>query len=183
MRSLGFGLPLFLLLGFTFHANAVELGIGVSMKNCENSLFLPLKLNKNWLLEGQVQAMKMKQTVDGDGPTPSFTNSFLRAGLGIFWTRQVADKTRLMVGSRFSRVRRTFGSYGSEDSAQGLDVAPTVGVEFFPVRWLSIGGEVAYGFERITGSSNWNSSITGTSPDYHIRSQETRSALILRAYF
>lgn len=183
MRPLACALPLFLLMGLAPHARAVDFGIGVSVKNNENSLFLPLRLNENWLLEGQLQAMKTRQTVDGTEPAYGYTNSYLRAGLGIFWTRKVAEKTHLLMGSRFSHIKRTFGGFGSEDTASGWDVAPTAGLEYFPVRWFSIGGEVAYGFERIKGNNSWHLPVAGESPSYRTRSQETRSAIILRAYF
>jgi hypothetical protein len=163
---------------------AGDLGIGVSVKSNDSAVYLPFKVAPHLMLEGRLEYQRDARSdeIPGVGPdTENATSCSL--GAGCFGLSQLSESTRLYAGGRLSYVANRnemnapFGS--STIREHGWSVAPTVGVEYFPIKQLSVGAEVGLSYARLTGTL----SSGGMDADTTRNHTSTESALIVRYYF
>ncbi len=175
--------------GSLFQASAGDIGLGVSLKANEGSIYVPYQIGAGMLVEGNLRYTR--QDSSGAGPdhiSESFSSSSQSEGVGLFHLRQLGDKNRLYLGSRLFYVRDRASrdmQYGDRltSTRSGWGITPTLGYEYFPVRHLSVGGEVGWSHTWFRGSD------PAFSPDgigtFRSRGTATgtTSSIIVRAYF
>lgn len=177
-----------LTLGTSLLCSAGDLGLGVSMKTGEDTLFLPYRISERLMVEGKAwhgHTASSSQT-PGIG-TDSQTWDSLGLGMGLLWRRPLGESLSMYGGPRlgYQSVRNHFNNPGgpgwfTETRLHGWTLTPSVGVEYFPVKHLSLGGEVGYEMTRMTGISDQNGMPSTTLKS---TSTSTVTSLILRYYF
>lgn len=170
-----------------------DVGIGVSFKSNEGSIFLPYQVSERFRVEGNLQHRRMQS--ESRGPWEGRSNATDRStsiGVGLMWLRPVGQGSTLYAGPRLSYLNRSFkNTMVSQDpalprevsyktSASGLSVAPTLGYEYFPIKHLSVGGEVAVSYVKLDGGVAWSNAAEAPMRS---TSTETTSSLIVRMYF
>jgi hypothetical protein len=87
-------------LGLVRPCPAVEVGLGLSLRNTDASIYLPITLSPAWTLEPRF-TFRHDHGEATSGPGRATSNSSSQAfDVGIFWTRPLSDRTRLYVGPR-----------------------------------------------------------------------------------
>lgn len=170
---------------------AVEAGIGFSTKNRSYSIYMPVKLNDIWVVEGVVSSSRNKyNNVEGGSYSyGSYRNHAF--GVGVFWRRSVVEKTYFYVGSRFERftgggttgLNASFVAYETEYRLSGNSISPTVGFEYFPTRNISLGADVGYRYSREHYDSYTYSPPLSFIDSYTRTSTEITNNFIVRMYF
>ncbi|HEX9082867.1 MAG TPA: hypothetical protein VF768_11345, partial [Holophagaceae bacterium] len=128
-------------------------------------------------------------TGDSSGTTGYPYNASYREwafGVGLFWQKQMPERTSVYLGPRIGYVseKNDINAYSviSSNDTHGFEVIPTLGFEFFPVKHLSLGGEVGYRFIQVRSSTSFVPYTPGYGPS-DIRSQETVSTFLVRYSF
>jgi len=177
--------------GVVLPGQASDLGLGVTLGAPGTTVYVPWKISPELRLEGSLsyshhysESPSIVSSGTGSGLTfiPSSSTN-LAAGIGGFWVRPVTENTQLYMGSRIEYLwskRRVWlnASFGGDSQSRGYAISPALGFEYFPIKSLSLGGEVgvSYSKTRITdlGDSNY------LDREEH---EGSFSKLILRYYF
>ena len=173
-------------LGITGACRAGDVGIGVSLKSNDSAVYVPWKLSPYLMLEGRLEYQRGSDETTNPGlGSTAFRRTTYSLGAGLFGQRQLGDATRLYAGGRLSYLdeKQEQGPYSPgvdfEDRSHGWAVAPTVGVEYFPIKQLSLGAEVGVSYAKLNGTASMGGPDARTSAS----STSTVSALIVRYYF
>lgn len=174
-------------------AMAAEVGVGLSLKQDENGIFIPVKARENLFIEGffrQNSSKASPSNSQSQGQNSAFSAS--RIGLGVFWQKAISDGCQIYAGPRMAyttmKYSATFPALGDgsgptftfEDKHHGTTLTPTLGFEYFPVKHVSIGGEVGYEYTRMNSTFNQH---YGESLSREGTNRGTVSSVILRYYF
>lgn len=173
-------------LGIAGVCHAGDVGIGVSLKANDSAVYVPWTLGPHLMLEGRLEYQRNSDEFSnfGQGTTEIKTTTY-SLGAGLFGQRRLTESTRLYAGGRLSYLdaQQEQGPtpWGTviEDHRHGWAVAPTLGVEYFPIKQLSVGAEVGISYAKLNGTNS------GVGPNASISSSSTStvSALIVRYYF
>lgn len=167
-------------LGLSLAGQAQEAGVGVRLNGTAGAtLYAPLKLNDAFMLEGTLSHQQFKEeTTPAAGSTTTFETKATEVGVGLFWLKGLGESTRAYAGPRLSYGKESTTS-GLRADSQGFTVTPTLGVEYFPVRHVSLGGEIGLAYGHQTGHA------TDVSGEASTRKTQayTVSSVVLRYYF
>ena len=173
-------------LGSAMVCHAGDVGIGVSLKSNDSAIYVPWKLSPHLMLEGRVEYQQFSNEFGAiQGGTVEFKTATYSLGAGVFGLSQLSDSTHLYVGGRLSYLsqKQDQGSFPSgfelESRQHGWSMAPTLGVEYFPIKQLSLGAEVGLAYTKLNGTTSGG----GLDSANNRSSTATVSALIVRYYF
>lgn len=169
-------------LGMVSLCNAVEMGIGVSVRESDKTILIPAKLSNNMVVEGLFFHSRESYDGSGGGAVSSSDTSRSDIGLGFFLLKPVTENIHVYVGPRLILSRSKSYSAGgtwpaSESDTKGYSVIPTVGFEYSFISHLSLGAEVGYQYYNQHNKSNSGYSSRNSGFDTVI------NKLILRMYF
>lgn len=168
-------------------AHAQQVGLGASLKQGENTVFVPIRtqtmLWEPFLNHGHVRQEDTSNSAPGG--TVVFSQQVWEVGLGVFWRRPVMEQGQLYAGPRLGYVRATstidLGAGGQDRHSDGLELTPVVGYDYAFNTHFSLGAEVGYRYFRMKGAA------TQSSPDYRSDTKATDNgtvtALVARFYF
>ncbi|HJW09353.1 MAG TPA: outer membrane beta-barrel protein [Holophagaceae bacterium] len=173
-------------LGIAGACHAGDVGIGVSLKTDDSAIYVPWKLSPHLMLEGRLeyQRYSSESTNPGLGST-EYKMTTYSLGAGLFGQSRLTESTRMYAGGRLSYIdqKQDQGPYLPgfyyKDSRHGWAVAPTLGVEYFPIKQLSLGAEVGLSYAKLNGVNSGG----GADSTARTSSTDTVSALIVRYYF
>ncbi len=170
------------LLGSALGARAQEVGIGMNWRGGPGIL-IPVKVRENLMLEGSIAFSDNTYTYkDVLANTQENSTKETSFGVGVFWLKPTGDSTRAYIGPRiaYNQYKTSDESYGTklESKTNTWSIAPTLGIEYFPVKNVSIGGEVGLSYAHATGSSSFAYAdlVKG-------HSVSTTSSVMIRYYF
>lgn len=171
-------------------AVALDFGFGASFKSSESSIFLPVRISDNLMIEPYFRYR------DSDTENATFKTSTedLTAGMGIFGLVNPIENASVYIGIRAAYVESerknspigffTFPVAALKVEQDGFSVAPTLGFEYLILQQLTIGAEVAWEYKDLDGTTS------GASNNPNIPAQNadtedtgTRTNIILRFYF
>jgi len=181
MKRLGIVL---LLTGVSTLSHGADVGLGFKLGGYGyNAITVPVRLSNGMTLEGQASYYDARQDYQVVEGYNSFNKSIEREiGLGIFWRKQLTSSNELFYGPKLSYVSNTWNSSGGSKSSHGYSLGALIGVEYFPVRNISIGGEAGVNYEYMN-----NGFGTGVyampADDSSYRKFETFSDVFIRIYF
>jgi hypothetical protein len=176
---------------------AAEYGIGVGFGQNANTIYIPIKLSPDITLEPYITVGKdsSKSTLTAAPNYPYFNNatsssssSYAGYGLGVFAKRGVTDSGEIFGGARLAYVKskqtdqsngNTFTDQNITSEYTGYILAPTVGVEYFFQKNISMGAEVSAAYSNIKSkydTPNYSTESRGTST-------RTSTMISLRYYF
>ncbi|HJW34933.1 MAG TPA: hypothetical protein VJ505_16405 [Holophagaceae bacterium] len=169
-------------LGLSLAARAQAPGLGVRINgDAGSTLYVPVKVNDAFMVEGTLSYLHFKNDT-GAGTLSSYRTTSTEVGAGFFWLKPLGESTRLYAGPRVSHGKASTVYGGAPEQradSQGWTVAPTLGVEYFPLRNVSIGGEIGASYGHATGD---RSDFTGHQSVKSTQAS-TVSSVILRYYF
>lgn len=163
-------------------AMAADVGIGVSARSDDGTLFVPIDIAKKVRLEPAIRYLSTKSTTRSvTGSSSRDDSETLELGIGAFGLRQVSEVARIYYGVRVSYVDIENTTDFSKASADGFGFAPTFGVEFVFGQHFSLGGEAGYNFQDLDSDSsiNWSGALTSRDQE----TQGTQTRLIFRYMF
>ena len=179
--------------GLVLPCQAGDIGLGVSMNSNGADIYVPWKLHPHLQVEGLVSFdhQRWVQTdsyVDTTGATVKESSissgSTTSLSAGVFWLQPVTHASHLYMGprigfssSKFTTDTGTPSAYRSNSTA--LFIAPTLGFEYFPIKQLSLGGEIGVSYTRDHASDH---DVLHENA-YRSENEATFSKLILRYYF
>ncbi len=169
-------------LGLPLAAQAQAPGLGVRINgDVGSTLYVPVKVNDAFMIEGTLSYLHFKNDA-GVGNLSSYRTTSTEVGAGFFWLKSLGESTRLYAGPRVSygKASTVYGATPEQRAdSKGWTVAPTLGVEYFPLRNISIGGEIGASYGHATGD---RSDFTGNQSVKSTQAS-TVSSVILRYYF
>ncbi len=165
--------------------SAVEFGLGIAITNNDQGIYVPVNFTDRFRTE-------FSATYESADDTNEVTATELRtieAGIGLFLLKEIHEKTQLYYGCRFLYIDtdqrhrvRDFDYHYQKMDGNGYAVVPTLGVEYFLGRHISLGGEIEYSYGKM--DIDYESNIVDV--DDH-DGEQTASGLdgrvVLRFYF
>ncbi len=170
-------IALIFLLTFPISTNvlAAEFGIGISIDQHDQTIYIPFKLTNSLKTEISIGIHSGKTETS----EYKFENDRIETGIGVFLAKNVNDKTKLFMGCRFLYIEETNeykgNSLNSSDVA-GYGIAPTLGFEFFVTDHISLGGEAEFYYKDLNGEDEDKNDIDN-------KYNGTDSRVVLRYYF
>lgn len=193
-----------LLPGLILPCRAADLGVGVSFQGSGQSVRLPVIFSPGFRLEATLAFDHATNDAAGTTRQPapggmvqggiSTASTDMSLAVGAYWTRPVGEAGKAYLGPRLGWTHSTERNsqevlfadaggvvtrqtYTSEMSGHAWSLAPVLGFEYYPVKQLSLGVEVAapYSSQSTEMSSNGNSS--------HGNRFSTETSVTLRWYF
>jgi len=161
---------------------AADVALGVSLRNDTNSIYLHSDLSNQLRLEGILSYRKTQDESPSELNNSQYTTRASSLGVGLFFRKELHPSVTSYIGSRlyYSRYSVESGSeFPQEQKLEGLEIAPTVGFEYFPIKNVSIGGDIGLAYGRDHGSVTLNGS-SSPSKSYELK---TVTSLVLRVYF
>lgn len=165
----------------TLGAHAAKTGIGVSVQGDGGTIYIPIEVSKHFRLEPTLFFSHSENEYE-EGDKSSYTT--MQFDLGLFGKSEIYEQLNTYYGARigyiYSQQDRSSSFFSDYDSeTHGVNIAPTLGIEYFFSERFSVGGEVAWYFRY----SEDNSSSSGPVLPEESISTGTDSRLIARFYF
>jgi hypothetical protein len=173
-------------LGSLLPCRSAEIGLGVSMRGDSSTIYVPVTLSPSWILEARFAFNHSRNDQAWGAQRYSSTGTSENLDLGIFWTRQLSEKTRLYLGPRIGGGHSEWRSTQDGDPYVGVSksnnfiFAPVIGLEYFPVKSVSLGGEVGANYGKSHDSYDY---AQQPSQAHGSDGTGTFTALILRYHF
>jgi hypothetical protein len=178
-----------MLTSLTSNAGAFEnLGIGVSIKQEEEEVYIPYKLSDTRRIEGivgishsyQSRVTRDPEAIPGASSYSSKTE-FQLVGAGIFTTHRPTENSSYYLGFRaaFMKAKADGSLYLVKSSSDGVMLAPVVGYEYFIGSNFSLGADVALTY---THWENEDEFLTGINESKYIDKNISKT-FIVRYYF
>ncbi len=146
---------------------SAEVGLGISFKSDQATVYMPIDLSEHFRLEPA-----LTYTSEDEGEELSMEH--VNLGVGMFYQRTQAENLNLLIGGRVGYIETEYDTYSSSNEQRdGYYVAPTLGFEYFIVPKFSLGGEAGISYQSTSDSSNSNDA----------EKINTVSNLIARFYF
>jgi hypothetical protein len=130
----------------------VTVGVGVSAKSNDSTIYAPIDFGEKFRLEPLVRHSKTKTEIGGL-ETKSET---LQIGAGFFGLMPLAESVRIYYGARLSyldfkgqSITAAPSPFVSEVNGDGYRISPTFGFEYAFNKHLSIGGEAEWFYESV----------------------------------
>lgn len=166
---------------------AQTVGVGLSLKENENTIFVPIQLKASLLLEPYVAHWRISGSQEGSpsGGTYRLAERSLVLGMGAFWRRAQGERGQSYLGGRVGYIRSTYtsdsGPNHSEHRAHGVEFVPTLGYSYALTPHLLLGGEVGYRYQRITQEDQ--DSFSNRTMSGRFSMDGTVTALVVRYLF
>jgi len=179
--------------GLVLPCQGGDIGLGVSMNTQATDIYVPWKILPHLKLEGLASfehqhSAQTESFADANGVPVQYSStssgSSTSLGAGVFWLQPLTHASHLYMGPRIGFSTSKFTSNTGTASAyrsntNGLFIAPTLGFEYFPIKALSLGGEIGVSYSKDHSSEHgYNQGHSA-----HDENENTFSKLILRYYF
>jgi len=163
--------------------NAVEFGVGINLSGSGSTIYLPVNITENLRIEPYLSILK---STDKGGAQPTDYSSTIETnnfGLGLFYVKHISDNKNVIIGvsADYLRGKRNSISGGistSDYKVRGYSIGPVLGVEYFPIPGLSIGGDVSWEY-----SKRFEHSQDLVNSDIYNTSSRTTTNATIKYYF
>lgn len=166
---------------------ASNLGVGVSIDGDRSTIYVPIRLTDRFHLEGSLSYDHRESKIsysDDDEGTQTLKATSTRVALGGYWSQPLKGDFSLYMGPRigFASISQSQsrGERLIDSKIKTWSLAPVAGVEYYPLKNLSISAEASFVYEHSYGSHNTESSLVASENDHYTY---TDTALIFRYYF
>jgi hypothetical protein len=151
-------------LACTAPAWAADVGVGISAKSNDSTIYVPIDFGNAWRLEPFVNYVQAKQELAAG---PSVDSHTLRIGTGVFALQPLGESLQLYFGGRLSYLDVEAEQFSSitgtvTSKGDGYRVSPTLGFEYSFNKHVSLGGEAEWFYEDVDLD---NSSYTRSGTD------------------
>ncbi|MFC4309041.1 hypothetical protein ACFPN2_08115 [Steroidobacter flavus] len=160
---------------FASGAMAADFGVGVSAKSDDGVIYVPIDFSDKFRLEPSLRYYKEERN---DDPGFDSESDLLELGVGVFGKSKVTEAAQIYYGGRITYFDGSSKTGSSKTTVDGYGIAPTFGVEYVFGGHFSLGGEVAYAFEKTDSEDN-----SFFSNDIENETQGTQTRLIFRFMF
>jgi hypothetical protein len=193
-------IPLLACAIFACAAAHAEVGIGVSAKSSDATVYVPIKVAK-FMFEPYVRYTDRESEGFNIGSTTARSGSELEAytvGVGIFRARELSERVTLYYGGRLAAITEESRSVSvtttsfpialppalQSTEVDGHSIAPTVGFQYHFMERLSIGAEVGVEHAELDATTI-DDPLLGTTRTFNsdLSGNDTRSNVIVRFYF
>lgn len=135
---------------FVVPAWSADVGVGVSAKSNDTTIYVPIDFGTSWRLEPFVNYSKQTATTS----QYSLETESLLIGAGLFGLQSMGESLRLYYGGRLAYLDMSIDQGATpqgviESSGNGYLVAPTLGFEYLFNEHVSLGGEAEYFFQDV----------------------------------
>ena len=204
-RNCATSLGILFTLPFTILPAFAEVGIGVSFKSNDASLYIPWQITPAIRLEGELRQVSQETEQRGVTTIASTTqntvytsdNDATEIGTGLFWTNSLQNNITLLLGLRLNYVESESSNYqtvsstisvSSKSDLDGFEWAPTLGLEYSITDKIKVAAEVNYfkqdldGKGRSVQTGGFSGTVTNNA-DLEASANGTNTRLILRYFF
>ena len=152
-----------------------DIGLGVAVKNNENSLYIPVRFSDAYFWEVKLQ---MNQYKDQEEYGYEFKSREL--GFGGFKRQSLTAEVELYWGARLSYVdnHSESGDFYVRE-ADGYRIAPTLGFEYSIADKFYVAAEAEWFYYHLDGDFKQS----GGTSDIDLRGSGTDARVLLRFYF
>lgn len=165
--------------------SAAEFGIGIAANDNDQGIYVPIDFADRFRAELSAAYVSRE---DKDEMTEAEL-CMTEAGIGLFLLTEIHERTQLYYGCRFLYIdfdqeqrMRDDGDRYQKMSGKGYGIAPTLGVEYFLGRHISLGGEVEYYYEKMDTDHTYSYADI-TDRDGEQTDSGLDSRVVLRFYF
>lgn len=159
-------------------ALAAEVGLGVSIKSSDSTIYVPINVSESFRIEPMLQYVNetSEDRLLPDTPytiAASYDTTQWIVGAGLFGVTKLADSASVYYGGRigYQSVKNEIAYTGSlppgytrpassSDEYDGYLLAPTVGLEYHFSEHFSIGGEAALTYTSFDGDDSENENVS-----------------------
>jgi len=175
----------------TGNAAAAEYGVGLSAKSDNGLVYFPIDVSPRFRIEPDFRYSTedvQSNSVPGVPTATAGDTEILEIGTGVFGASLSKESIRIYYGARIGyldvKIMNTISADGLPprrivDNRYGYRIAPTLGFEYLFNQHFTLGGEVAYFYEKLHDNERFG---TGHSKVESERNG-TESFLILRYFF
>jgi len=174
------------MLGISATAGAANVGLGVSLRQDDATIYVPIDVSKTFRIEPLLSYEQQEfeyEVAPNTGYTAIQERTSIRIGTGLFGVASVGDSAAMYYGGRIAYLsRKTKLSYsgtlpssfvpqpGSEQDQDGFSLAPTLGLEYRIGEHFSVAGEAMLTHSRIDGDGEEESNtVTSTNVVFRYR--------------
>ena len=171
-------------------AAAAEYGLGLSAKSDTGLVYFPVDVAPRFRIEPSIRYSTEDFVVPNSPPGVPVVRRGdtrrLEVGAGFFGLAEPQESLRIYYGVRASyldeKVVSTINAdvpRRDEDNLYGYRLAPTFGFEYLFNRHFTLGGEIAYLYERLSEDQRFGSGHS----EFEGEASGTESFIILRYFF
>jgi hypothetical protein len=148
-------------------ASAVDYGLGAAHQGQGNTVMVPIK-TQSMLIEPEVLLNNLSQS--------NFHSRVVNPGVGVYMRRELGSLFESYMGGRFVHESSKSEFAGNTFKSTAYTLGPTFGIQHFFSKQFSLGLDASLVYR--TGKQTQ----TG-QPDLHFHSWDTRTRVLLRAFF
>lgn len=176
---------LLLLISFVSLFSYADVGIGVSFKDNQGAIYVPVNINENFRIEPSLYYQKSQDERD-DGTESDYL--YLTVSTSFYKISKLTDQSHLYYGAGIGYIEnhrdyRTGGTYPRNDRvrASGYQIAPTLGAEYKLTEDFSISAQVALIYQHI--ETDDLDKISGEKLKETDKDLLTNTNIVLRFFF
>ena len=170
------------LLAVSGDALAAEVGLGVSIRSGDPTIYVPIDIGERFRIEPLLRYQSHKSEQLLSAPSSSYTltgtakTTSLAIGSGFFGVAALADSATVYYGARLayltSKLDVSYSVSGAggppapastNEKQDGFLLAPTLGLEYRLSEHFAIAGEAALEYSKIDGDGNEESGTRTTT--------------------
>lgn len=162
------------------NANDTIFGIGIEI-NSDLKIYFPIKTS-NLLIEPSIAVEDQKLSSTSNTSSSTFETKDIELSIGLFKNTEQSDKTYFYYGARLGYIKTERKTIATTTllvvKESGYTIAPTIGIEHYLTKGLSIGLETALKYSDTDGDT-----IATSSTNTSRRAYDTVAAVIARYKF
>jgi len=158
----------------------VDYGVGVSVKDSDSFIYLPIDISESWRVEPSFRYYHYKNDYRSEFPSSSYEN--VELAVGVFKKKLIFENIKFLYGVRTGYFQTKIDSdYNTTGEGDGYIFTPTVSFEYLINRKFSVGGEVGLRYQKFNSNEQSESwfNTSGTSSEVIT----TTTGLNVRFYF
>jgi len=176
-------------------AVAENLGLGVSIKSNDASIYLPINVHEEFRVEPFISYSSYDGRENEEGLEISYKNNYsnLNFGIGFFKIQALKEQISAYYGLRssytkneqsFNRIEES-NKYGNEKETSGYTVSPIIGFEYSIINDLLVGFEAEWWFSDLEGKevTSYGEPVDDIKTNIKNKSQGTNTRVTVRYFF
>ena len=178
-------------------AVAATVGVGVSVRSGDTSIYIPVDINNSIRIEPFVRARKSsgdyEHRVGSYAYSSDYEDSYRYYGVGIFGKSSINENSNTYYGARiaYTTGKHEYNSessngdyYSGESDLSGYGIAPTLGFEYYITEKFSIGAEAEWYYEKFDSDTKSTSSFGDVeTTNEEDKSTGTNTRVSIRLFF
>lgn len=170
-------------------AVAATVGVGVSVRSGDTSIYVPVDTGNSIRIEPFVRAYKSSSNTRYSSFSSDYEDSYIYYGVGIFGKSSINDNSNTYYGARIAYTASEYESsdsdgYSSKSDLSGYEIAPTLGLEYYITEKFSVGAEAEWYYAKLDGDRKSISPFSGVSTsDEERESTGTNTRVLVRFFF